>query len=235
MAFLIPLIMVQARRGQCLFNRPSALDSILNQRMVHIQGTRPLVQRHSFSIIFEVAIFPCVRGLLKWCRPATIAPFIVSIIVDAIQRMLRRWSWSHITVERLKRRRPLFGHSDSSATISWPRFVAWYETAAFGVTPCLIGWALGHAMGAVHRAHEFTSQTATAFGAALCEARTNDGFLCATVTLAEPCDAQAKAAFIWGSRHYCEPSKALADQRDQSWHNAIIQGDCYNLSMQVAS
>jgi hypothetical protein len=67
---------------------------------------------------------PPVRGLLFERRPSAVTWLIVSIIVDAINGVLRRWWLPHVSNECVKARHPSFAYRNASSAVVVIRLVS---------------------------------------------------------------------------------------------------------------
>jgi hypothetical protein len=65
---------------------------------------------------FAVSSLPAlvVLRLFRTSSPATIARFIVSLVINAINGVFRGWRVTHVAVKRIKGIEPLFAHRDRS-------------------------------------------------------------------------------------------------------------------------
>jgi hypothetical protein len=79
-----------------------ALQSFGERNLCHSNFSRPLSHRKLPSIECHKAIVSLVIALLFLVRPATVLPVVAIVVVDAIQRMLRR-ARAHIGKKLLKR------------------------------------------------------------------------------------------------------------------------------------
>lgn len=85
------------------------------------------------AIAFGASI-PC---LLARRRPAAILRRVRAVIVDAINRVARRWAWSHIGEEVLKAAEPSRADRDTSAAVAGVVTAPGIETAILDSTPRL--------------------------------------------------------------------------------------------------
>ena len=60
---------------------------------------------------------PTILGLLATCRPATIAWFVVSVCINTLDGMLRRWAAAHVLQKVFKRFLPAITNQNSTSTI----------------------------------------------------------------------------------------------------------------------
>lgn len=89
---------------------------------------RPMCHRQSQAVVgqslTETKLSPVVRLDLPR-RPSTIPLRVGAVIVDPVNRVCRGRFMTHIAVERLKGRKPLSTHDDSSPAVVFERLVLW--------------------------------------------------------------------------------------------------------------
>lgn len=68
-------------------------------------------------------------------RPAHVSGFVMAVVVDAIQRMIRGWSWAHIGQKGGEVLRPLATDADPPCAVALPRRVPRIATSLFHATP----------------------------------------------------------------------------------------------------
>ncbi len=89
---------------------------------------------------------PSIVRLLLRCRPSAIAGFVIAVIIDSINGMFRRWSWSDRTQKRCEVASPFRAHSDATTTISMIARVVNVLASSYCAAPRLIFWRVCHAM-----------------------------------------------------------------------------------------
>jgi len=132
-----------------------------------------------------VVVAPIV-GLFFSRGPSAVARLVVAVIVDALDRMLRRGAWPHVSEELRKILSPTVGHGDPSATVAMVIRVILFVATTLGVEPRLI---LGGAGASVGPSVQWTSlfvPAATAFGKPLFEGRSVDNSFGPTFAFAKP-------------------------------------------------
>lgn len=58
-----------------------------------------------------------VLTLQKFCRPATVARFVIAVVVDAVERMFRRRRFAHVGVEGFERIKPAVANYNASRSV----------------------------------------------------------------------------------------------------------------------
>lgn len=98
-----------------------------------------LAQKLNAVDLARIAVLLCPR------RPSHIARFVMSVVVDAIERVIRRWAWPHIREEGVETATPAVAHGYAATTIVRERLHSWVMTAAAHVNPDLIFRRATHA------------------------------------------------------------------------------------------
>lgn len=84
------------RRSQCSLCGPAALQAILQGVGFHSEFFSPCGDALRFSTKRHQYILPSVSALLFLCCPTTILFAVASVVVDAIDAVLRRRTQAHI-------------------------------------------------------------------------------------------------------------------------------------------
>lgn len=110
--------MAEQRGGKCAFDiPPTIINSLSDCVRVNSSDLGPF--RHCFgdSVQGEKPIITSISTLLKPCGPTTIRRLVVSIVINAIKRMVCARTWSHISDEILKCL-PSFAHGYSASAVA---------------------------------------------------------------------------------------------------------------------
>ena len=110
--------MLSHRASQDVANGPSILNPVPQCSELDSSSQRPVCQAEGFSIMRQQNVAPLISSLFATRCPSAISGFVISIIVDAVNRMLEARSWTHIGYEILERIFPSGTHSDSTAAVS---------------------------------------------------------------------------------------------------------------------
>jgi hypothetical protein len=86
---------------------------------------------------------PFVSGLLDETRPATVARFVVAIIVNAINRCTN-WSVSHVSKEVRERLSPAIAYRNAPSSVATVGPVIWIMTALDHLVPYAVKRILPH-------------------------------------------------------------------------------------------
>lgn len=77
--------------------RQSSLEAISNYAMLNVQVSSPSPNALRFSVISEVNHLASILALLKWCRPATVAWFVIPVVVNAVDACSNKRPFSHVS------------------------------------------------------------------------------------------------------------------------------------------
>lgn len=78
---------------------------------------RPVCYTQSFSVVGQVSGMARVQRLLPWCSPPAIARFIVTIVVNTVNRVFWGRLWSHVLVKVEKGSHPTVADSNSASSV----------------------------------------------------------------------------------------------------------------------
>lgn len=158
--------------------------------------------------------WPAVSSLFRCCRPSAVARLVISIVVDAVERMSQR-TWTHVAQKRSKRLSPLFTHRDAASTVIRPLRGRWIKATSHGSHPrSVLGCGLVVGIVAVFPAsracgfHHETSATASLAGSQMTSSDTTNSAAAARA-FAAPHD---EAASVWFSGNHSQPPKGPPDQ-----------------------
>ena len=99
-------------------NRPASLEAIENQPSLCSQRPFPLSHCQCAAIEGDVSIVASIVCLFNRQRPSTIFWRIRTIVIDAFQRMTRRWTSPHIREKIQERLQPSIAHTNTASTIA---------------------------------------------------------------------------------------------------------------------
>ena len=95
---------------------PSTLQPLEYDHARYSGTFRPFRDTHARAAKLKNYICSCVSRLLFLCCPSAVAGFIVTVVVDAINRQFARWPFSHIGQEVLKLTPPI-AHANAPSAI----------------------------------------------------------------------------------------------------------------------
>ena len=104
---------------------------------------------------------PLVSLLGTACSPAAICWFVISICIDAIERMTF-WGWSHIGPESLEGTKPLIANTDTTTAVVGKDWGLRIQAPLFHVAPCLMFWSFRESVNSrtLNRALNFQASAA---------------------------------------------------------------------------
>jgi hypothetical protein len=100
--------------------------------------SRPIFYALRFAIKCQQFCRPSISSLNRFGCPATILRTVISIVVDAIQRM-SRWPFSHVR-EKISKGVPTLAYGDSSGSVVLPRICRWICASGKHCIPDTINW-----------------------------------------------------------------------------------------------
>ena len=122
--------------GEGFLNGPASTESAVDDRPTQSGSLGPFGQTERFSLERDDSVCPFVSALMAWDGPATIFWSVITIIVDAIQGVLGRWFWSHVSKELREVIEPFLTNADASSSIIVPTGMAFIATSFFHACPC---------------------------------------------------------------------------------------------------
>ncbi len=123
---------------QCSIDAPSTIDSIIERIEVHPEMYRPLRHRLSFAFERYHSIVSRVVVLFRSSRPAAVFRTVSLVVVDAIDRMIGRWSTAHVSEEVFIRMTPSLADGDPSPAIARKLLTSICMASVNHVLPCFI-------------------------------------------------------------------------------------------------
>ncbi len=115
--------------------RPSGFESSPQYADAQARVVRPFAQGAGLSVKRQSPVISTIVSLLRTGRPSTIRRLVVAVRIDAIQRMLRRWTSPHVRQEGIKRLAPWRADGDAAATVQRVRLLARKPAARFHRSP----------------------------------------------------------------------------------------------------
>lgn len=94
------------------------VDSHQDRLPIDASVARPVGGNLGLALKLNQAGHPSIAGLLSDRSPSHIARLVVTVTVDAIDGVLRRWWLSNVSQERFKAVYPVVAHTDATATVT---------------------------------------------------------------------------------------------------------------------
>ena len=105
-------------RGHRFINGPPAkIEASAQCRARDAQSLRPLRKRQCDAVMGDEVIAAAVVVLPDHGRPAHVARLVIAVIVDAIKRVLPRWTSANVSKKCLKGRQPRITHADTTTPV----------------------------------------------------------------------------------------------------------------------
>ena len=123
--------------GKRVRDRPAILiETHLDSLAIDSCFQRPITKIHCASLECDKARFTTVFYLFRIGDPVYITRLIISIIINAVKRMIRRWSDTNISKKILKGIKPLTTNCDSTTTIMRIPFYTRIFASGNHASPC---------------------------------------------------------------------------------------------------
>ncbi len=123
----------------------------------------PILNTQRFSIKCQAHIIAAIALLLRSGSPSNIPRFIVSAVVDSVERVFGRWSGTYVVIEVRERMSPTCTDHDSSASIVGKVFVFWRFAALNHAAPREVFKRAFHAMRLESLFCQFSHQASATF------------------------------------------------------------------------
>lgn len=94
-------------------------------------------QRHLHAVVLHVVRPAPIVRLLRFCGPSAVTRFVVSSVVDSVNRVTNRWSRTNVLQESRERLTPCITHRNSTASVVAIGGITWIVTALFHALPCV--------------------------------------------------------------------------------------------------
>ena len=96
---------------------------------MNTKSPRPFLLRLRLAPERDQRVVSAVAMLLAPRRPATIPRFIVPVVVDPVDRMIRARSTAHIREERRERRTPALTDGNTSPAVTVEPIALWIQAS----------------------------------------------------------------------------------------------------------
>ena len=171
--------------------------------------------------------FTFVRRLFLPCRPSAVTGFIMTIHIDSVQRMLRRWWLAHVGKEVFKGH-PRFAYFDAPASVVVKRPPCCIITSRAHLRPGFVGLCMmpfPRMVVAGARLIDFATQASAGLRWAVGTPQLvqQDGDFAATIA-SRPDDSHALARSFADDFQHREPVKFLSDafRRLAMWFPGLV-------------
>jgi len=123
-------------RGQCFCDSPAFGESAPNDAGRKPDDFSPFCKTFGLSIMFNQVVAFLISCLLGIGSPATVARFVVTVAVDAVDGMTNGWTRPHVSQKRCERVQPPLANFDAPLTVAGTFRV---EASSFHGCPTAVG------------------------------------------------------------------------------------------------
>jgi hypothetical protein len=102
-----------------------------------MSSDQPSATKHS-DALRRFGVAPLVSLLFASSGPATVVRFVVSVIVDAIKRMIGGRTSAHVGQEVFVRTAPPIAHLESATAVTWIPLVRRIRATLTHINPCVV-------------------------------------------------------------------------------------------------
>lgn len=125
------------QRSQCHARRGTFSKPTKHRAAIESETKRPFGDSEGLSVVGESVTGPPIAALNFASRPSAVRRLVVSVVVDAIERMLPRWTWPHVAKEVLKSP-PSLADRDASPPVVRERAVKGVSAAPQHLRPRVV-------------------------------------------------------------------------------------------------
>jgi len=200
-------------------NGPSSIKSTSDRVARNFQFLAPLADCLGAPVQKQFAIRSSIRQLNVRGTPSAIFRAVVAIDIDAIKRMLVRWSKAHIVQEIHKRFAPTITDLDTATTVSLVSCGVVIFASRTHVTPSDVFASLRKTVGQIHVADVFYPNAAARSGFTVSEVACSGECRTSTFAFTQPSEPVTFRRQITGWLHYEQFTETLTKkQKSTSSH-----------------
>lgn len=190
------------RRGDCLFWRPSPLNTRMNSFVVNSSLIAPFPNRLRSPVDYQKSRVSPVSGLFFAVGPSTVLFGIAKRPINSIDGVINGWSWPHVGNKVFKAIFPFFAHNDTAIKIKTSVLVGSpFATAFSHKNPCVVlfcrfpfVWVAALTMLLVCKTGHLLLQASARLGMTIYELIGGNKRIFAARTSANPCDSSSEIA-----------------------------------------
>lgn len=108
---------------------PTALKSPIEYFFRQSSECHPFNEKSAFALMFQMSVCAPISRLLHWRGPAAVVWRVRTVVVNAVNRVSRRWAWPHVS-QKCSKVKPLIADANAAPSIE---------------STCRIGASLFHA------------------------------------------------------------------------------------------
>jgi hypothetical protein len=196
---------------QYLFGRFALVKPIQNSCVFDSCAPRPFSGSKCYTVVRYPDTIAFVIGLFVPVRPSAVFRSIAFVVINTFNRMIDRWSESHV-IEEIIKTEPSVADSDSSTSVFRKVFSIGIKTPAFHTIPYSVFSRMPHAVFrnvfSVFVSGRFFMQTPTRFCVSVFKHSCSDNSLVSTITLAKP--LRVTGFRIFNALYHTKSGKLLA-------------------------
>ena len=187
-------------------NGPAILKTHTNGLIWYPCEFRPLDHGHTLPFPRKDSAVSSIPTLLFSVGPVAVFFEIAFLVVDAIQRMLRGWTWTQVFKERFKRNFPAGADKNITTAITVISMILRIVAALDHTRPNMIFRSFAHVVCDKPKPIGLSNQTAAASGISAAQIRASNGLKVSAGAAAQP-----NKAFGFHSDWFerCQPSEFL--------------------------
>jgi hypothetical protein len=175
----------------CFLYRPSKLQSGLDQFLAQSMRSFVYISRNLALWGVNHQDGALVASLFQPSGPSAVLRTVWAVVVDAVNRMLIGWPWSHVSEECREVVPPMVADGDSSSTIVRIAFQVWLVATALNRAPCDVFNGMAHSMFQQLRSRLVSFQASAAMRIVASQITTTDTGCIPAITATFPID------FVW--------------------------------------
>lgn len=210
----------QILRCQCTRDRPALAKAAKQGGSVEIEPFSPFSDSKRLPIVGNGMRGAAIATLLDTSSPSAVARLITAIVVNAVNRMIRRWSRSNIITERSEIVSPLIANSNATTAIVVKVAVIIVYAAFDNLRPHFVFWRTTSVVFCdfiIALRHVVTAVTAATFGQI--SRQIGGGYRCFGAAFADATPHSMLAA-LFNKRHDGPTIEGASDQ--VSFHRLLL-------------
>ena len=165
---------------QSSFDRPSGLNTLAQIADIYPGDLRPLGYIHCLPLVGYQGVRSAVIALLCNRCPAAVVWLIVTVVIDAVKRVLLARARPHVFVESLERITPTMTNLDTAAAVVGIVLITRPGASLDHRVPGLVFWRVPHSV------YPSSMLAPTVLCSSACEAVVANFFHAAAITGAKP-------------------------------------------------
>lgn len=221
MSLALPLSSWLIRRATRLHNgivlAPSDIKAGGKSAGVHVALNCPVLKALGNPVNSNHPVSSGVSSLFLLCSPSAVLWAVVSIVVDAVNRVLGRWPRPHVLDKCLKRVSPSFTDLDATPTVQREPFIGWVGATLNHHDPDFVNGGFRKAVRSIYCDGYLSHETpARASSSGFGEIMPRYDMLVSAFAATKPSRLPSRSAL--GSGDYSQSSVNVSDSVDKRGH-----------------